>query len=295
MCGRYAASKDQTEIIEEFEVELDATAEPTRSILARPQNPPAGTRDWNMAPTKQAPVVLTRPPRRPAAARSGPADSASSDESPTAASPVRQLRLLTWGLVPSWAKDVKVGLRTINARAESVLEKPAFARAAASRRCLVPADGWYEWQRSPTVTDAKGKPLRQPFYVHRADGDVVAFAGLYEFWRDKQVADPDDPQAWLTTFTILTTAAEPGLDRIHDRQPLVLDREDWAAWLDPALTDPEQIKALLEAAGPGRFEAYPVSKAVNTGANHGPDLVVPAGRNELRGVIDPTTGEIIGS
>ena len=152
---------------------------------------------------------------------------------------MRQLRLLTWGLVPSWAKDVKVGLRTINARSESVLDKPAYARAATARRCLVPAEGWYEWQKSPTVTDRKGKPRKQPFYVRRADGDTIAFAGLYEFWRDPTVADNDDPQAWLTSFTILTTSAEPGLDRIHDRQPLVLDRSEWDAWLDPAVTDPD--------------------------------------------------------
>lgn len=282
MCGRYAASKDQTEIIEEFDVELDATDQPGRTILTRPQNPPAGTRDWNMAPTKAAPVVLTRPARRPA-------------EHGEPAAPVRQLRLLTWGLVPSWAKEVKVGLRTINARAESVLDKPAFARAAASRRCLIPAEGWYEWQSSPTVTDAKGKPRRQPFYVHRADGDVVAFAGLYEFWRDPDVTDPDDPQAWLSTFTILTTTAEPGLDRIHDRQPLVLERADWAAWLDPARTDPDEIRPLLGGSAPGRFEAYPVTTAVNATGNNGAGLVAPADPAELRGVLDPTTGEIVGS
>ncbi len=287
MCGRYAASKDQSEIIEEFDVELDATAIPGRSILTRPQNPPAGTPDWNMAPTKAAPVVLTRPRRR--------FDAEDGDQGAPDPRPVRQLRLLTWGLVPSWAKDVKVGLRTINARAESVLDKPAFARATTSRRCLVPAEGWYEWQRSPTVTDSKGKPRKQPFYVHRADGDTIAFAGLYEFWRDPQVADNDDPQAWLTTFTILTTKAEPGLDRIHDRQPLVLDRAQWDAWLDPAVTDPDVVKKLLAGAPPGRFEAYPITTAVNTTANNGPGLVVPAAPEELRGVVDPTTGEVIGS
>ncbi len=297
MCGRYAASKDQAEIIEEFEVELDATASPARSILARPQDPPPGAPDWNMAPSKQAPVVLTRP-RRPEAAqpgrrrRSGAGDG---EEATADAKPVRQLRLLTWGLVPSWAKDVKVGLRTINARSESVLDKPAYARAATARRCLVPAEGWYEWQKSPTVTDRKGKPRKQPFYVRRADGDTIAFAGLYEFWRDPKVADNDDPQAWLTSFTILTTSAEPGLDRIHDRQPLVLDRSEWAAWLDPAVTDPEAVRELMQAAPPGRFEAYPISAAVNTTSNNGPGLLVPAPAEELHGVVDPTTGEVIGS
>ncbi|WP_141846216.1 SOS response-associated peptidase [Lapillicoccus jejuensis] len=279
MCGRYAASKDVAELVLELDIELDATAEPTRSVLARPQVPPPGQPDFNMAPTKQAPVVLTRAPR---------------GAGPDAAA-VRQLRLLTWGLVPSWAKDAKVGLRMVNARAETVLEKPGFARAAASRRCLVPAQGWYEWQVSPTATDAKGKPRKQPFFMHRVDGDVVAFAGLYEFWRDRDVADEGDPAAWLTTFTIVTTAAEPGLDRIHDRQPLVLEREDWATWLAPEGTSQDEVAALLAYERPGRFDAYPVGPAVGATRNNGEQLLLPIPREELHGVVDPVTGEVVGS
>ncbi|GAB3444257.1 SOS response-associated peptidase [Phycicoccus ginsengisoli] len=284
MCGRYAATANPDELVEEFEVEDDRSLEPVRTILKNPQNPPAGTPDWNMAPSKLAPVVLSRVPRE-------------QKEEGYAGEPagVRQLRLLTWGLVPSWAKDVKVGMRMINARADSVLEKPSFARAAAARRCLVPAQGWYEWQKSPVATDAKGKPRKQPFFTHRADGDVVAFAGLYEFWRDKDVADKDDPDAWLTTFTILTTDAEPGLDRIHDRQPLVLERADWAAWLDPTMTDLGEVGRLLGPRPPGRFEAYPVGAAVSSNRSNGPQLVEPAGLDELDGVVDPMTGEIIGT
>ncbi|WP_295692180.1 SOS response-associated peptidase [Lapillicoccus sp.] len=279
MCGRYAASKDHADLIDELDIELDATGEPGRSILVNPQHPPPGLPDWNMAPTKQAPVVVTRVPRGAA------------DGTPAA----RQLRLLTWGLVPSWAKDTRTGLRMINARAESVLEKPGFARAAASRRCLVPAEGWYEWQVSPTVTDAKGKPRKQPFYMHRLDGEVVALAGLYEFWRDKEVADPDDPLAWLTTFTIITTRAEPGLDRIHDRQPLVLERDDWARWLDPASKDLAVVGELLAFEQAGRFDAYPVSSAVSSSRNNGEQLLLPLAREELRGVVDPVTGEVVGA
>src|SRR5690606_3530839 len=145
MCGRYAASADPDELIEAFEVEVDATAERSRSLLVKPQDPPPGAPDYNMAPSKQAPVVLQRRPK------------GTEDE---AAPPVRQLRLLSWGLVPSWAKDPSVGVRMINARAESVLEKPAFAKAALRRRCLVPARGWYEWQASPVATDPKGKPRK---------------------------------------------------------------------------------------------------------------------------------------
>ncbi|PRY62949.1 putative SOS response-associated peptidase YedK [Knoellia remsis] len=278
MCGRYAATANPDELTLEFEVDDDRTSDPTRSILANPQSPPAGTPDHNMAPTKQAPVVLTRVPR-----------------GEEGAAPTRQLRLLTWGLVPAWAKDSKGGVRMINARAETVLEKPAYATAAARRRCLVPAQGWYEWQVSPTATDAKGKPLKQPFFTHRADGESCAFAGLYEFWRDPSVADNDDPAAWLTTFTIITSAAEPGLDRIHDRQPLVLDRADWEQWLDPTLTDTGAVAALLEPRRPGRFTAYPVSRAVSSNRSNGPQLLDPLPASELHGVVDPTTGEIIGS
>ena len=274
MCGRYVTSFTSDDLVAAFDVEVDATDEPGRSVLARPQHPPAGTPDYNMAPTKQAPVVLARRPK----------------DAPAAA-PLRQLRLLTWGLVPPWAKDTRTGLRMINARAETLLAKGAFARAAASRRCLVPADGWYEWQPSPTATDAKGKPRKQPFFVRRADGDPCAFAGVYEFWRDRSLPD-DDPQAWLTTYAIVTQEAEEGLHRIHDRQPLVLDRDDWADWLDPDLTDPDQVRAMLEPAAPGRFEAWPVGRGVGSNRASGPGLIEPVGPDELEGVVDPATGEL---
>ena len=284
MCGRYAATANPDELIEEFEVDSDRSLEPARSILKSPQSPPPFTPDYNLAPSKQAPVILTRVPREQTAeAYAGePA-------------PERQLRLLTWGLVPSWAKDVKTGMRMINARAESVLDKGAFAKAAVSRRCLVPAQGWYEWQKSPVATDAKGNPRKQPFFMHRADADVVAFAGLYEFWRDRDIEDGDDPEAWLTTFTIITTEAEPGLDRIHDRQPLVLERADWATWLDPTMKDVGEVGRLLAFSQPGRFEAHPVSTAVSSNRSNGPQLVEPVGEDQLDGVVDPMTGEILGS
>jgi len=276
MCGRYASSSRPEDLVEEFDVEQDRTGELVRSILAAPQSPPAGEPDFNLAPTKAAPVVLTRAPR-------GEPD----------ADPARQLRLMTWGLVPSWSQDIKVGLRMTNARAESLVGKSSFARAAAFRRCLVPADGWYEWQVSPTALDAKGKPRKQPFFVRRSDGGSMAMAGLYEFWRDSSRAE-DDPDAWLTTYTIITTAAEPGLDRLHDRQPLVLEQEDWLDWLDPEASDLTRVKAHLDFSQPGRFDAYPVSPAVNSSRNNGAQLLEPLGRSDLIGVVDPTTGEIIG-
>ncbi|WP_299441062.1 SOS response-associated peptidase [uncultured Phycicoccus sp.] len=276
MCGRYAATANPDELVLEFEVDQDRTAEPSRSVLVNPQQPAPGRPDHNMAPTKQAPVVLTRARR---------------DD--TSVDPTRQLRLLTWGLVPSWAKDTRVGARMINARVESVADKPAFARALAARRCLVPARGWYEWQASPTAVDAKGKPRKQPFFTTRADGASVAMAGLYEFWRDPAVPDRDDPDAWLTSFTIVTGPAEPGLDRIHDRQPMVLEPGEWAQWLDPA-TGAADAVALLAPHEPGRFTAYPVSRAVSSSRSNGPQLLEPLPPEELVGVVDPMTGEVLG-
>jgi putative SOS response-associated peptidase YedK len=281
MCGRYAATADPDELIEAFEVDVDATGEPSRSVLVHPQDPPVGAPDYNMAPSKQAPVVLTRLPRG--------ADGERRDE----ADPVRQLRLLTWGLVPSWAKDPKMGMRMVNARAESLLDKPAFAKAALSRRCVVPADGWYEWQVSPSAKDTKGKPRKQPFYLHRADGDRIGFAGIYEFWRDPEAAQ-DDPAAWIVSFTIVTTKAEEGLDRVHDRQPVVLERDTWRDWLDPATTDPDEVRAMLESPGSGRFEAYPVSTAVNATRNNGSHLLQRLPDDQLVGVVNPATGEVLG-
>lgn len=286
MCGRYAASANPDELVEAFDIEIDASAEPSRSILVNPQSPSPGMPDYNMAPTKQAPVILCRPPR-------APRDSV--ETATSAAEPVRQLRHLTWGLVPPWSSDPKSGVRMINARSETALTSRAYAAPARSRRCLVPARGWFEWQVSPVATDAKGKPRKQPFFIASEDEELIAFAGLYEFWRDANVTDSHDPAAWLSTFTILTTAAEPGLDRIHDRQPLVLDRHDWSRWLDPDLREPADLAPLLGFARPGRFTAYPVSRAVSSSRATGPQLLEPAAEADLVGVVDPMTGEIIGA
>ena len=270
VCGRYAASRRPEDLVEEFEIEETEGPGPGAD--------PAGLEaDFNVAPTKQAPVVLER------AAGDVPA------------SPVRRLRLLRWGLVPSWAKDASVGNRMINARAETLLDKPAYRRAALARRCLVPADGWYEWQLSPTEKDAKGKPRKQPFFVRpQAEGSPIAFAGLYELWRDKQL-DDDDQGAWLASFVIVTTAAEPGLPAVHDRMPLVLPPDRWTAWLDPGERDADTVRALLAPSEPGRFVAVPVSTRVNAVGNNGPHLLDEVPREQLRGVLDPRTGELIGA
>lgn len=278
MCGRYAASLDRDELLAAFEVSQDRTDEPVRTLLRTAQVPPPGAPDFNMAPTKLAPVVLTRVPRE----RRG-------------AGPVRQLRLLTWGLVPSWSASPAGAGRMINARAESVATKRAFTAAFAARRAIVPAEGWYEWQASPSALDARRRPRKQPFFIHRADGAPIALAGLYEFWRDRSVEDRDDPQAWLTTFTIVTVAAEPGMDRLHDRQPLVLEPGDWERWLDPSRTSPEDVADLLRGRPPGRFAAYPVSAAVNSIRSTGPQLLDAVRPGPLDGVVDPATGEILGA
>lgn len=198
--------------------------------------------------------------------------------------------------MPSWAKDPAVGARATNARVETVLQKRSFARAAAARRCLVPVTGWYEWQASPVATTRAGRPRKQPFFITRSDGRPLALAGLYEFWKDPN-APADDPLSWIVSFTVLTQEAEPGLDRIHDRQPLALDPQDWAAWLDPELRAPDRVQEFLGAAterGPGRFETWPVGQAVGNTRNNGPQLLEPVPGSELVGVVDPATGEVVG-
>jgi putative SOS response-associated peptidase YedK len=301
MCGRYASSRRPEDLVEEFEIEATDGDGPGA-------DPVDVGGDFNVAPTKPAPVVLERLPREPVVAeQTGPdLDETGTDrdgdeplepgpEQPGATpEPVRWLRMLRWGLVPSWAKDRSIGNRMINARAETLLEKPAYRRAAVSRRCLVPADGWYEWQVSPVEKDAKGKPRKQPFFMHPADGSVAAIAGVYELWRDPS-RHADDPQAWLASYAVLTTAAEPALAAIHDRMPLILPPDRWDTWLDPTERDPDTVRALLQPPDPGRFVAVPVSTRVNAVANNGPELLDPAPLDQLRGVVDPVTGELIGT
>lgn len=190
MCGRYAASADLREIVEAFDVELDAHQDTSRSILVNPQSPPPGEPDWNMAPTKQAPVVLTRMVEE---------------------QPVRQLRLLTWGLTcPSWAKDTKGGARMINARAETVRDKPAYARALAARRALIPAQGWYEWQVSPSALDTKGRPRKQPFFIHRGDEALLGMAGMLSSGGTRALPTPRNPAAWVVSFAVLDRRCRSG-------------------------------------------------------------------------------------
>src|SRR6187397_3204127 len=204
MCGRYASSRRPEDLIEEFEVVDSRVPEPLAP-------------DYNVAPTKEVYAVGERPPSKEAGDAGEP--------------PARQLRVVKWGLVPSWAKDASIGNRMINARMETVAEKPAYKRALASRRCLLPADGYFEWYPTEEKTKA-GKPLKQPFFIHPTDGGVLAMAGLYEIWRAPD-RDEDDPDRFRWTCTVLTTQAEDSLGHIHDRMPLMVAPERWSAWLDP--------------------------------------------------------------
>jgi putative SOS response-associated peptidase YedK len=236
MCGRYASSRKPGDLVDELDVDeawIDSALDPS----------------WNVAPTDEVYVVVER----------GRED----------APPERQLRTARWGLVPSWAKDPSVGSRMINARMETLAEKPAYRRAFAKRRCLVPADGYFEWYATSEVV--RGKAVKQPFFIHPADGSVLAMAGLYEFWVDPAKAE-DDPTRWLWSCTVVTTTAEDGLGRIHDRMPLMVERDRWAEWLDPAR--PGTLD-LLTPAMPGRLEAFPVAPLVNSVRNNGPELVAP--------------------
>jgi putative SOS response-associated peptidase YedK len=234
MCGRYAAAKDPAALAEEF-----GTPAPAESLAA----------DYNVAPTKKVYVVVDRP-----------------DEG-------RTIEVARWGLIPSWAKDPSIGSKMINARVETVDSKPAFRSAFGKRRCLVPATGYYEWYiPGDGPKAASGKPLKQPFFIHPADGSSLAMAGLYEWWRDPSRAE-DDPAAWRLTCTVITTDAVDAIGRIHDRMPMTVPVGSWAEWLDP--TARVDVHGLLAPATQIRLDAYPVSTSVNSVRNNGPELIEP--------------------
>ena len=248
MCGRYASSRQPEDLVEEFDI--------------RNNELPHLEPDWNVAPTKEVYAVVERPP-------------SGEQESP----PERQLRVLTWGLVPFWAKDPKIGNKMINARMETVAEKPAYRRAFEKRRAILPADGYFEWYPTEEHTLA-GKPRKQPYFIRPADGGLLAMAGLYEIWRDPD-KDEDDPTRFRWTCTVLTTSAEDSLGQIHDRMPLMLSPDRYDAWLDPRQNSKDDLLALLEPAAPGRLEAYPVSTMVSNVKNNGPELVDPLPLEDL--------------
>jgi len=218
VCGRYASSKRPDDLASHFDA-----ADPPEQVL-----PPS----WNVAPTDPVYVVRAREGRR-------------------------LLQVARWGLVPSWAKDAKGAARLINARRESVADKPAFRSAYARRRCLVPADGYYEWKVEGGT--------KQPWFLSAQDRTPLAMAGLYEVWRG-----PDGPPLW--TCTIITTSAPDELGEIHDRTPLLVPEDVWGIWLDASVADPGD---LLVPGVPGVLDAWPVGTAVGNVRNDGAGLVQP--------------------
>lgn len=251
MCGRYASARSRIELLEEFDVQRDRVDESLKP-------------DYNVAPTKPVYAVMTRKPR-------AEADEAAGGKNEGKNEAERELRVVRWGLVPYWAKDISIGSRMINARSETVAEKPAFRAAFAKRRCLLPADGYYEWQPPPPGT----KGSKQPYFICRPDHSVLAFAGLYELWRDRSLPR-EDPAAWLWTATVITTSAPDELGEIHDRMPMVIDRESWADWLDPGNTEVADVQALLAPAAKTGLINYPVAQLVNSVRNNGPELIEQA-------------------
>lgn len=223
---------------------------------------------WNIAPTTAVPVVLER------LLDGGVA---------------RQLHLARWGLIPPWAKEPGIGAKMINARSETVLEKPAFREAVTSRRCAVPADGYYEWKGS-----GKGK---QPYYVHAADDGGMVFAGVYEWWRDTSKA-PGDPGRWILSTSILTASSTEAsteasttegpprkgseapvlreLAALHDRVPLAMSAEAMDEWLNPAAEDAAALVGLVRSQARQVAEGWridPVGAAVGSVRNDSPELI----------------------
>jgi putative SOS response-associated peptidase YedK len=234
MCGRYTSTSSTTELAAAFAVEEIRTEElPLR---------------YNVAPTQPVYAVAERRP--------------SESEGP----PRRQLGAFRWGLVPAWAKNPSVGARMINARAETVATKSAYRDAILRRRCLIPADGFYEWQLRE---DGHGRRLKVPHLIRHRDGTPLAFAGLWDVWRGDPSGEP------LRSCVIVTTAANRLLAPIHDRMPVVLPPDVWDRWLDRNNHDWNELRQLLIPAPASDFDIYPVGNLVNNVANDGPELVVP--------------------
>lgn len=218
MCGRYRLTRDGNQIVEDFSIEGEVEWAPR----------------YNIAPTD--PVATIRQDRN---------------------NPVRHFALMRWGLIPFWAKDRNIGLRTINGMSETAATKPAFREAMQTRRCLIPADGFYEWLRT-------GPKEKQPYNFGMADDSIFAFAGLWDRWRD-ETGNP------ILSCTILTTRPNALVAPVHNRMPAILDRENYDLWLDPSITDPAKVTDLLSPFDPRQMKKYPVSKRVNSVKNDDPE------------------------
>ena len=233
MCGRYVAAAPPSEIAKYF-----AAAAPTETVLEP---------SYNVAPTNEVYAVVER-----------------DDE--------RRLEALRWGLVPLWAKDLAIGSKMINARAEGIAKKNAYRHAFRKQRCIIPADGFFEWKV------VEGQKKKQPMYIHRVDGEPLAFAGLWETWRGPE--RDDEP---LYTCTIITTTANETMAPVHNRMPVILPPDRWARWLDPDMQDIDELEKFLLPAPPSLLTLYPISTAVNHVRNKGPELIVPLAESLERG------------
>ncbi|KRA23315.1 hypothetical protein ASD65_01935 [Microbacterium sp. Root61] len=234
MCGRFVVANVGSELVGVLRVDLEADDLPAPS--------------FNVSPTDPVAIVLDSIKTEP---------------------PTRRLESARWGLVPAWAKDLSIGARAINARAEEVEDKPMFRKALEKRRAVVPASGYYEWKK---VGDAK-----VPHYIHPADDSPLFMAGLYEWWKNPVLAD-DDPARWVLSFTILTRDAIGHLGSIHDRMPLFLDPDFADAWLDPTTDNVGDILDAAIDAAPDVAETladHVVAKAVGNVRNNGPELIEP--------------------
>jgi putative SOS response-associated peptidase YedK len=227
MCGRYVSVSSPTILAERFQVEE----------VRSPDTEP----NYNVTPRLSVPVVAERHGHR-------------------------VLDLVRWGLVPSWAKDLSIGDRLINARAETILTSNAFKRAFTKRRCIIPADGFYEWEKQPD------KKQKQPWFIRRRDGEPLAFAGLWEIWHDPN--DPDQENApRVRSCVIITTEPNDLMRPIHNRMPVVLPESAWAEWLDKENHDTDTLRRLLVPAPAEEFERWPITTLVNKPANNGPELL----------------------
>jgi putative SOS response-associated peptidase YedK len=235
MCGRYIQVSSPTLLVEHFDVDEVAIAE-------------APEADYNVAPRKEVLTIVQR---------------GLDDPESTAGGGTRVLEQMRWGLVPSWSDSMKIGDRLINARAESLAEKSAFKTAYRKRRCIMPADGFFEWQR------VAGTKQKQPMFIHRRDGEPIAFAGLWEVWKDRDEVDAP----WLLSCAIVTTRANTTMAPIHDRMPVILTEDSWDRWLDVRIHERASLEALLEPVRDDLIETWPVSAMVNRADNNGPELV----------------------
>ena len=225
MCGRFVSKAKMPAIEKEFAVTAVVAGESVSEAR------------YNIAPTQVIAAVITN-------------------------EGARELTEFKWGLVPHWAKESSIGARMINARSETLIEKPSFREAFKKRRCIIPASGFFEW--SPT--SGKGK---QPFYFYLKETEVFGFAGLWETWADRKTGEA------VETCTIITTAANAVLKPVHDRMPVILRKGDYDFWLDPSVKDTDRLQKLLVPYPAERMNSHAVGKSVNSPAANSEDLIVP--------------------